>query len=191
MKVRNIFKGAVAAIGAVALSLSLATTASAAGLDKSAEPGTELNTYVRQTQTVRDAGGQEFTASVLWTETYQTESGNFRVGATVSINASGTDLDEDGPGDGGLDATVKTYQGYADGHVKLIQDKTFDGVEDPFKFNNANPLNRPLGSKVVITAGVNDDGHANSAPLTFVQPVVGDEDPGADGEAEVGDPDHV
>ena len=173
---------ALVAVSAAAVSSLAVLPANAAGIPNTAVPGTEDNTYVRQTQTVRDAGGQEFTISVLWTETYRTAAGNYRVGATVRINASGVDLDEDGPGDGGLDASVKTYQGYASGATKLIQSSVFDGASDPLNFNNANPLNRPNGSKVVVTAGVNDDGYANSPAITFLQPVIGDEDPGADGE---------
>ena len=121
--------------------------------------------------------------SVLWTETYRTAAGNYRVGATVRINATGVDLDEDGPGDGGLDARVRTYDGFADGHTTKIQDSTFDGADDPLNFNNNNPLNRPGVSKVVISGvGVNDDGFAGAPSTTFLQPVIGDEDPGADGE---------
>jgi hypothetical protein len=173
---------AVAAVSALPLALA-ASPASAAGIPNTAVPGTEANTYVRVTETVKDAGGQVFTVSALWTETYKTAAGNYRVGLTVKINAVGVDLDTaDNPGDGGLDATVKVYQGYASGATKLIQSRTFDSVSDPFNFNAANPLNRPNGSKVVITAGVDGDGHANSPAVTIVQPVIGDEDPGADGE---------
>jgi len=186
---KNIFRGALALVAAVLLSLGLASTASAAGAAEVA--GTELNTYVRQSKLVTDKGGQQFKIDVLWTETYHTASGNIRVGVKVYINATGIDLDNDGPGDGGLDATVKTYQGYADPtRLVLIQTKTYDGASDPLTVDNSNPLNRPERSKVVVTAGVNDDGHGNSAPETFLQPVIGDEDPGADGEDEVGDPDH-
>jgi hypothetical protein len=178
----RVLKAILATLGALALTFGLSLPASAAGLDKALVPGDETNTYVRQTATVTDAGGQDFSVSVLWTETYVTAAGNFRVGVKVSANALGTDLDNDGPGDGGIDASVKTYQGYADGHTKKIQDRVFDGTSDPFTFDNANPLNRPAGSKVVIRVGTNDDGFANSPAATFVQPVIGDEDPGADGE---------
>jgi hypothetical protein len=182
---------AVAAVSALPLALA-ASPASAAGIPNTAVAGTEANTYQRITKEVIDAGGQKFTVSALWTETYKTESGNYRVGLTVRINAVGIDLDTaDNPGDSGIDATVRVYQGYADGHTKLIQSRTFDTVSDPFNFNAANPLNRPGGSKVVISAGVDGDGKDNSAPATIVQPVIGDEDPGADGEAEVGDPDYT
>lgn len=171
-------------VGAAALSVGLigAVPANAAGLDKAIHPGTEEDTYVRITKTVTDAGGQDFSVSVLFTETYLTEAGNFRVGAKVYINALGTDLDNDGPGDGGLDARVKVLQGYANGTTKLIQDKSFDGVSDPFVFDCANPLNRPGVTKILISAGTNDDGYRNSDYATIVQPIIGDEDPGADGE---------
>jgi hypothetical protein len=180
---KNIFRGLLAVTAAAVLAIGLAGTASAAGLDKAITPGDETNTYVRQTELVTDAGGQQFSVSVLWTETYRTASGNFRVGSTVRINATGIDLDEDGPGDGGLDATVKTYDGYADGHVVLHQLRTFDGASDPLNFDNANPLNRPGVTKIVISGvGVNDDGFGGAPAKTFLQPVIGDEDPGADGE---------
>jgi hypothetical protein len=172
------------ALGAIALTLGLVAPASAAGLDKSLEPGTEANTYVRQTELVTDAGGQQFSVSVLWTETYVTAAGNFRVGATVRINATGIDLDNDGPGAGeGLDARVRVYDGYADGHTVKIQDKTFDGAPDPLNFNCLNPLNRPGVSKITISGvGVNNDGFGGAPAKTFVQPVIGDEDPGNDEE---------
>lgn len=176
--------GAVAGAAALTAGLSLvATPASAAGIPNTAVAGTEANTYVRVTERVVDAGGQPFDVSALWTETYRTESGNYRVGLTIRINAVGIDLDtSDNPGDSGIDATVKVDQGYADGHTKRIQSRTFDTVSDPFNFNAANPLNRPGGSRVIITAGVDGDGKANSLPVTILQPVIGDEDPGADGE---------
>jgi hypothetical protein len=178
-RLAGIGAGAVLALGAAVL------PANAAGLDKSVTPGDETNTYVRVHKTVTDAGGQDFDVSVLWTETYETASGNFRVGATLKINAIGVDLDtKDNPGDGGIDVTsIKVYNGYADGHVSLLQTKTIDGGPDPLNVNIANPLNRPNVSKVVVSGvGVDGDGKDGSGSTTIIQPVIGDEDPGADGE---------
>lgn len=181
--VRRLFTGAAALALALGLGFLAAGPANAAGIPNTAVAGTEDNTYVRQTETVTDAGGQQFSVSVLWTETYRTAAGNYRVGATVKINATGIDLDEDGPGDGGLDARVRVYDGYADGHTVKIQDVVFDGASDPLNFDCKNPLNRPGISKITISGvGVNDDGFAGAAAVTFKQPVIGDEDPGADGE---------
>ena len=175
------------ALASIVLTVLFAAPASAAGIPNTAVPGTETNTYVRQTETVTDAGGQVFTVSVLWTETYETAAHNFRVGATIRINAVGVDLDTaDNPGDGGLDATVKGFDGFADGHIVLHTSRNFDGADDPLNYNVANLLNRPGVSKYEITAGVNDDGKKNSPKATFVQPVIGDEDPGADGEGPEG-----
>ena len=176
-------KFAVAGVAGLALTGLSAVPANAAGLDKAITPGDETNTYVRVTKTVVDAGGQDFSVSVLWTETYRTAAGNFRVGATVRINALGTDLDNDGPGDGGIDAKVQVFNGYADGHTVLAQSRIFDGADDPLNFNCANPLNRPGVSYIRVSGvGVDDDGFAGAPAVTFVQPVIGDEDPGADGE---------
>lgn len=171
--------------GAAALSLGLiGVPANAAGLDKSVTPGDETNTYVRIHKTVTDAGGQAFDVSVLWTETYETAAGNFRVGATVKINAIGIDLDTvDNPGDGAIDAKTQVYNGYADGHVALLQTLVIDGGPDPLNINVANPYNRPNVSKIVVSGvGVDGDGKAGAPPVSFIQPVIGDEDPGADGE---------
>jgi len=171
------------ALASIVLTVLFAAPASAAGIPNTAVPGTEANTYQRVHATVHDAGGQAFDVSVLWSETYKTEAGNYRVGATVHVNAIGIDLDTaDNPGDGGMDVHVKVWDGYADEHVVLHQSRFFDGVNDPFDFNCANPLNRPGVSKIAISAGVNDDGKADSPYATIVQPVIGDEDPGADGE---------
>ena len=180
--VRRILAILGTAIGALALMVGLSAPASAAGIPNTAVAGSESNTYVAQEKLVTDGGGQQFRIKVLWTETYKTAAGNYRVGVKVFINATGIDLDTDGPGDGGTDASVKTFQGYATAPTKLIQVKIIDGGSDPLTVDNANPLNRPGKSKVEVTAGVNDDGHGNSAPETFAQPVIGDEDPGVDGE---------
>lgn len=179
-------KRAIALAGAAALTAGLslmATPASAAGIPNTAVAGTEANTYVSETRLVTDGGGQQFRIKVLWTETYRTEAGNYRVGVKVFINATGIDLDEDGPGDGGTDAKVTTWQGYADlTRLVRIQTKVIDGGSDPLTVDNSNPLNRPDRSRVEVEAGVDDDGHRNSLKETFVQPIIGDEDPGADGE---------
>jgi hypothetical protein len=161
-----------------------AVPAQAAGIPNTSVAGTETNTYVRVHKTVTDAGGQPFDVSVLWTETYETAAHNFRVGASVKINAIGIDLDtSDNPGDGSIDAGVKVYDGFADEHTKLIQTKVIDGGSDPLYINCANPLNRPGVSKIVVYGvGVDGDGKAGAPAETFVQPVIGDEDPGADGE---------
>lgn len=181
---KNIFRGLLGLAAAAALSLAVISPASAAGLDKSVTPGNESNTYVRVHKTVTDAGGQDFDVSVLFTETYETAAHNFRVGATVKINAIGIDLDtKDNPGDGSIDAKTQVFDGYADGHTRLIQTLVVDGGPDPLNINIANPLNRPLVSKVVISGvGVDGDGKAGAPAVTIIQPVIGDEDPGADGE---------
>jgi hypothetical protein len=181
--VRKILISLVGALLTI-IGVSLAVPAQAAGIPNTEVAGSETNTYISETRTVTDAGGQQFRVKVLWSETYKTEAGNYRVGVKVFINAIGIDLDTaDNPGDGGMDATVKTYQGYADPtRLVLIQTKVIDGGSDPLTVDNANPLNRPFRSQVRVSAGVNDDGKANSPYATFLQPVVGDEDPGADGE---------
>jgi len=178
---RKILLGAAGFVAAGATALGVSTPAFAAGAAE--VPGTEANTYVRVAQDVVDKGGQHFNVSALYKETYHTESGNIRVGLTVRINGTGIDLDNDGPGDGeGLDAKIVVVQGYADGHEKVIQTKILDGASDPVTVDVSNPLNRPERTYVLISAGVNDDGFGNSAPAKLVQPVIGDEDPGPDGE---------
>jgi opacity protein-like surface antigen len=179
---RKILARAAVIVAAAALSaVALISPASAAGAAQI--PGTEANTYIVQEQTVTDAGGQDFKITVRWDETYRTASGNIRVTVPfVKINAIGVDEDRDAAGDGGVDATIKSYNGYADGHVKLIQTISINGGNDPVQVNPANPLNRPATSKITVGGvGVDDDGYAGAATVTFVQPVIGDEDPGADG----------
>ena len=180
-------------IGAAALTVGAigAIPANAAGAAQIT--GTEENTYVRITKTVTDAGGQDFSISVLFTETYRTASGNIRVSVPeVKINAIGVDEDRDAAGDGGVDGRIRVYDGYANLTTTKIQDVTFDGWNDPVIFNPRNPLNRPNVSKIVVSGvGVDDDGYAGAPAVTFLQPVIGDEDPGADGEAELGDPDYT
>ena len=172
---------AAGAVGALGLSAVFALPASAAGAAQI--PGTEDNTYIVQEQIVTDAGGQDFKITVRWDETYRTASGNIRVTVPfVKVNALGVDEDRDAAGDGGLDARVRVYDGYASLATKKIQDVVFDGANDPLSFNPRNPLNRPNVSKIVVSGvGVDDDGYAGASAVTFVQPIVGDEDPGADG----------
>jgi hypothetical protein len=170
------------AAGAAAITATVfAAPASAAGAAQIA--GTEDNTYLVQTRTVTDEGGQLFSITLRWDETYRTAAGNIRVTVPyVKINAVGVDEDRDAAGDGGLDARIRVYDGYANLTTNKIQDVTFDGVNDPFTFNPRNPLNRPNVSKVVVSGvGVDDDGYSGAPAVTFLQPVVGDEDPGADG----------
>jgi len=167
---------ALATVGAL-----LPTTAQAAGAAQ--VTGTEENTYIVQEKTVTDAGGQDFSITIRWDETYRTASGNIRVTVPfVKINALGVDEDRDAAGDGGVDARIRVYDGYANLTVNKIQDATLDGWNDPVTFNPKNPLNRPNVSKIVVSGvGVDDDGYAGAPAVTFLQPVVGDEDPGADG----------
>jgi hypothetical protein len=179
----KIIKRGIAVAAAAALPLALAASpASAAGAAEIT--GTELNTYLRESVEVTDAGGQKFSVSVLWAETYKTASGNIRVAVPeVKINAIGVDEDRDGNGDGGVDARIRVYQGYASGDTKKIQDVTLNGVNDPVRFNPLNPLNRPEITKIVVSGvGVDDDGYAGAAAVTFEQPVIGNEDPLTDGE---------
>jgi len=171
----------VAGVGLTAAGALLAVPAHAAGA--APIPGTEDNTYVVQSQTVTDAGGQDFTITVRWDETYKTAAGNYRVTVPyIKINAVGVDEDKDAAGDGGVDGRWRVYDGYADGHTVKIQDFTFDGWNDPVTVNPKNPLNRPNVSKIVVSGvGVDDDGFAGAPTVTFLQPIIGDEDPGADG----------
>jgi hypothetical protein len=178
---RKILIGAAGLVAAAATTFGASAPAFAAGAAE--VPGTEENTYVRVAQDVVDGGGQHFNVSALYKETYHTASGNIRVGLTVRINGTGIDLDNDGPGDGeGLDADITVVQGYADGHTKTIQHKVLDGASDPITVDVDNPLNRPFKTYVLVSAGTNNDGFKNSAPAKLVQPVIGDEDPGPDGE---------
>jgi hypothetical protein len=171
----------IAGLGLTAGLALAAVPASAAGAAQI--PGTEDNTYIVQERTVTDAGGQDFKITIRWDETYRTASGNIRVTVPfVKVNALGVDEDRDSAGDGGVDVRVRVYDGYASLATKKIQDVTLNGANDPVTFNPRNPLNRPTVSKVVVSGvGVDDDGYAGAPAETFLQPVVGDEDPGADG----------
>lgn len=177
---KAVLRGSAVA-GAIGLSALFALPANAAGLAQI--EGTEENTYIVQEKTVTDAGGQDFKITVRWDETYRTASGNIRVTVPfVKINALGVDEDRDAAGDGGVDGRIRVYDGYADLHTVKIQDFTFGGWNDPVTVNPRNPLNRPNVSKIVVSGvGVDDDGYAGAPAVTFLQPVVGDEDPGADG----------
>lgn len=120
---------------------------------------------------VTDAGGQNFEISGTWGHTYKDNAGNFRVTLfNLKINAVGVNID-----DQGLDARVRVYNGYADGHTTKIQDRLFDGADDPILFNPRNPLNRPFVSKITIDGvGVDGDGLDGAGLVTVVQPVIGD-----------------
>lgn len=178
---KRLITGITAGVAGLAAAAAFALPASAAGAAKI--PGTEENTYILQERTVTDAGGQQFKVQVLWAETYTTASGNIRVSVPyVRINALGVDLDTIDSSGGGIDAKIIVNQGYADGHTVTIQSLAFDGADDPLKVNVKNPLNRPNITNIKVAGvGVDDDGKAGAPTETFVQPVVGDEDPGADG----------
>jgi len=173
--------GGIAGLALVLVGLLGVTPAQAAGAAQI--EGTEANTYIIQEKTVTDAGGQDFKITIRWDETYRTASGDIRVTVPfVKINALGVDEDRDAAGDGGVDARIRVYDGYANLTTNKIQDVVLDGWNDPVIFNPKNPLNRPNVSKVVVSGvGVDDDGYAGAPAVTFLQPVVGDEDPGADG----------
>src|SRR4249919_3504942 len=132
----------LAVAGGLVASTLVAAPASAAGLPLGAGPEN-----VAFSQTVTDAGGQQFLISGVWGHTYKDNAEDFRVTLYgLKINAVGVNIDDEG-----IDARVRVYNGYLGGGTRKIQDRTWDGGDDPILFNPRNPLNRPGVTKLKVS----------------------------------------
>ena len=156
---------AVAAVAALPVGFAV-LPANASGLTPGAGPED-----VGFSQVVTDGGGQDFSITGTWGHTYEDNAGNFRVTLYgLKINAIGINADDEG-----IDARVRVYSGYADGHINLIQDKVYDGADDPILLNPRNPLNRPEVTQIKISrVGIDGDGKPGAAAVVIKQPVIGD-----------------
>jgi hypothetical protein len=175
---RKIRIAAAAAFAGLALMLGFALPAQAAGAPEI--PGTEANTFVSFERTVQAEGGQEFTVRGTWGETYPDDAGNIRV-TLFDFEIEPVGPLGRGEGDLQIDAKVKVYSGYADGHLNRIQYIIWDGADNPIRKNLRNPLNRPHITQIRVGGvGWDGDGLKGSGWITIYQPVIGGENPGPD-----------